>query len=460
MADNFLQVVIGAKNQSDPAFKAAIANTRKLSDEMKGVGGSFREVGRLARQFGGSDLAAAVGTIEMSVLGLQQMSAELGKSKAAMLALGTAATGGGYGLGKMLRPFMDAFGFNDPDKAEAVAETWGRVGDILNQRLALKDPALAQLKSTVKMLDELVAKSREMSLVGKWKDLLGFEGNDEIIGQLELLKRDTIDKYNQQETARLDAQEQKLKDIKFRYQTEVLGYEHEFASQRIEVRKWEADQLRLLEEYKKTNHEQYLQTVEGLEKAAAVRIALINQAEAEKQVQLELEVSARRREIMETTVKAGSEMFANLAQAARAFGKKGFEAWKAFSIAQAIVDTYKAANAAYAALAGIPIVGPALGAAAAGAAIAAGLANVAIIAQTKPAGAFHGGTDYVPQENSYLLQRGERVIQPRANEDLTRFLKEGRNVSVTVNLSGREILRYIGEASASGQLTINSRAVV
>lgn len=40
------------------------------------------------------------------------------------------------------------------------------------------------------------------------------------------------------------------------------------------------------------------------------------------------------------------------------------------------------------------------------------------------AGQFHSGTDNVPSEGSYLLQQGERVIQPKANQDLTSFLKD------------------------------------
>lgn len=51
-------------------------------------------------------------------------------------------------------------------------------------------------------------------------------------------------------------------------------------------------------------------------------------------------------------------------------------AGKAAAVASATIDTYKAANAAYSSLAGIPIVGPGLGAAAAAAAIVAGIANV------------------------------------------------------------------------------------
>ncbi|MWP63113.1 tape measure protein [Gilliamella sp. Pas-s25] len=63
---------------------------------------------------------------------------------------------------------------------------------------------------------------------------------------------------------------------------------------------------------------------------------------------------------------------------------------KAAAIAQAVINTYQAANAAYAAMAGIPYVGPALGATAAAAAIAAGMANVAAI-RSQPTGFMTGG---------------------------------------------------------------------
>lgn len=56
---------------------------------------------------------------------------------------------------------------------------------------------------------------------------------------------------------------------------------------------------------------------------------------------------------------------------------------KAQGMAQAAISSYQAANSAYSALAGIPIVGPALGAAAAAAALAYGLANVAQISGIK-----------------------------------------------------------------------------
>ena len=66
-------------------------------------------------------------------------------------------------------------------------------------------------------------------------------------------------------------------------------------------------------------------------------------------------------------------------------------AGKAFAIAKATIDTYQSAVAAYKSLAGIPVIGPALGAIAAAAAVASGIATVkkivAVQVPNAPAGA-------------------------------------------------------------------------
>jgi TP901 family phage tail tape measure protein len=59
-----------------------------------------------------------------------------------------------------------------------------------------------------------------------------------------------------------------------------------------------------------------------------------------------------------------------------------FEIGKAGAIGETIVNTYRAAQGAYAALAGIPVVGPALGVAAAASAVLVGMARVAAIRST------------------------------------------------------------------------------
>jgi hypothetical protein len=72
--------------------------------------------------------------------------------------------------------------------------------------------------------------------------------------------------------------------------------------------------------------------------------------------------------------------------------RSAFEVYKAMAIAQTIIDTYQSAQAAYKAMAGIPVIGPTLAAIAASIAIAAGMARVAAIKMQR----FGGSSSVVP----------------------------------------------------------------
>ena len=123
-----------------------------------------------------------------------------------------------------------------------------------------------------------------------------------------------------------------------------------------------------------------------------LRISQIHQEFEDRDVELVKQREAEKARIREQAVKGASDMFGNLAETAKAFGEKGFAAWKAFATAQALVNTYSSAVGAYNAMVGIPYVGPALAVAAAAAAVGAGLANVAAIQSTNPSsGYFTGG---------------------------------------------------------------------
>ncbi|MCE6393397.1 tape measure protein [Acinetobacter pittii] len=65
------------------------------------------------------------------------------------------------------------------------------------------------------------------------------------------------------------------------------------------------------------------------------------------------------------------------------------------------------------------------------AAMASVAANTASIVSNiqSVAGVFHGGKDYVPKEATYLLDKGERVVSPRQNQDLTNFLASQREMN-------------------------------
>lgn len=82
--------------------------------------------------------------------------------------------------------------------------------------------------------------------------------------------------------------------------------------------------------------------------------------------------------VADAALSTSSSLFGSLSEIA---GKES-AAGKAFAVAQATIDTFKSANSAYSAMAGIPIVGPALGIAAAAAAIASGIVNVKNILAT------------------------------------------------------------------------------
>jgi hypothetical protein len=113
-----------------------------------------------------------------------------------------------------------------------------------------------------------------------------------------------------------------------------------------------------------------------------------------------------------------SSFFGNMATITEAFGKKGFKMWRSMAIAKAMVDTYASATAAFNSLAGIPIVGPALAAAAAGAAIASGIANVKQIKNTKPPKAEAGGLTGLLTGPSHA--NGGVLIEAEGEEYITR----------------------------------------
>lgn len=97
----------------------------------------------------------------------------------------------------------------------------------------------------------------------------------------------------------------------------------------------------------------------------------------------------KKQQAMNATLDVASNLFGSMASFAKteaqndkkseADREKAMKAYKALAVTQATIDTYKAANEAYAAMASIPYVGPALGIAAAAAAIIAGIANVKAI---------------------------------------------------------------------------------
>ncbi len=205
-----------------------------------------------------------------------------------------------------------------------------------------------------------------------------------------------------------------LKELKKHYAEGSAEYEKylaiinqatiESAEKRYQDDVWPYDaQMQAVNDFFDKKHDALI--VSGMEEE---RIA---QLRADALVQIEEEKNQRQ-------LALASGFFGNMATVAEGFGKDGFMAWKRMAQAQALVDTYASAVSAFKSLAGIPIVGPALGTAAAAAAIVSGLANVKRIEATKYNKAEKGGLTGLLAGPSH--SNGGILIEAEGDEYITR----------------------------------------
>jgi tape measure domain-containing protein len=95
--------------------------------------------------------------------------------------------------------------------------------------------------------------------------------------------------------------------------------------------------------------------------------------------------------------------------------------------ANASATAMQAGLAAFASTAAIPIIGPAAapGAMTAALAVATPMAGAITAASAGMAGMAHDGIDEIPREGTWLLDKGERVVDSRTNQDLKQALNKG-----------------------------------
>ena len=180
--------------------------------------------------------------------------------------------------------------------------------------------------------------------------------------------------------------------------------------------------------------------------------------------------------------KATNQGLSDLASLRNSKSKDAFEVGKKAAIAQATINTFMSATAAYASLVGIPIVGPILATAAAAAALAAGFVQIQNInsQQFNAGGQADEGMDEVPKSmsgRSFILSGGERVLQPEANREVTeaaRTINEGgggMNATIAITINGNPdsgqisqlrdtIIDALREASERGTPIISEKGIV
>ena len=142
------------------------------------------------------------------------------------------------------------------------------------------------------------------------------------------------------------------------------------------------------------------------------------------------------------------DMYSGFSAAMTLFGQENtkamqmaFNAHKAFSIGQATVNMWTAATDAWNdptnVTTGQKIAASAL-------AVAQNMGSIANIKSTNVSGMAHDGIDNIPREGTWLLDKGERVVDQRTNGDLKDFLsaqKSGGNsqpieVNAPLNING------------------------
>jgi len=119
-------------------------------------------------------------------------------------------------------------------------------------------------------------------------------------------------------------------------------------------------------------------------------------------------------------VKGVQTTLASIQQIKTKDGSAAAKAQKAFAIADTAIKIPQAAFAAYTSLASIPIIGPALGAAAAAAAVVRGTQDIQAI-KSQPTPSYAVGTDFVPKDTLAQIHQGEGIIPAKQNQ----FLQSG-----------------------------------
>lgn len=262
-----------------------------------------------------------------------------------------------------------------------------------------------------------------------------------------------VERQNGDELAQIDATEkQKLAKLD-EYHNQHLISDTEFESARTAIqltaedqRQKEIDKRREEAARKQGKHDQYIAEIQGLN---ATELEMIDAQTAAKEAKAkeyrdrgiisEKEYATAIEEIHKQSEKKKNDVYIGAlgdmtSNLKTALGENN-ALYKAAAITQTIIETYKGAQAAFSALAPIPIVGPALGTAAAAAAIGAGMARISAIRSARE----QGGTLSAGQYSTIAERNKPEVIMPagasrvRTAQQMRQILGENAGNSSSAN---------------------------
>ncbi|WP_317811336.1 phage tail length tape measure family protein [Pseudomonas aeruginosa] len=221
----------------------------------------------------------------------------------------------------------------------------------------------------------------------------------------------------------------------------------------------ELDKIDKAEEELEKWYQTQLDLLNANREAKAELTAQWDEQELKLKQEHEEALAAIERSRQQVTMSANEQFFGNLSGLARTFFgeqsglyKAAFVAEKSYAIAKTLLNAPKTASDAYSAMAGIPVIGPALGIAAAAAAVTAQLAQVAAVKNVNLSGMAHDGIDAVPETGTWLLQKGERVTTAETSAKLDRTLDDVRS---NQSSGGAPTINLIEDRSRAGQ--VNTR---
>ena len=271
---------------------------------------------------------------------------------------------------------------------------------------------------------------------------------------------DTLQRQNQDELAAIDAQEQqKLEKLQsFRDNETITQQQYEDAKTQIAL---DADAKRneLLqkqtEEWAKNQNDadSFLEQLRAQNEGELAEIDRQNDEKIKKLDELHAKGRVKEKEyqealknIQQDTEKKKSDVYrgalGDMTDNLRTALGENNALYKAAAITQTIIDTYKGAQAAFSALAPIPIVGPALGGVAAAAAIAAGMARVGQIRSAR-----EQGGNLAAGQISTIAERGKPEVIMPAGASRVRTAEQMRQIMGDSGSGGIKSLNIINQTT-------------
>ncbi|WP_444921162.1 hypothetical protein ACJJID_01425 [Microbulbifer sp. CnH-101-G] len=191
-------------------------------------------------------------------------------------------------------------------------------------------------------------------------------------------------------------------------------------SARTELEDWYSTQLQMLEQFRSERADLNATWDEeelSLRQQYEERLTEITQANEDLRRQQQLDGYSLLMQVASDYYSGMEGEEAAYMRAALSIGGALLDEKKRNALQSVIANTQDTAMGAYNAMASIPYVGPVLGAAAAGAVYVTGG-----LAAAKITGMAHDGIDAVPEDGTWLLQKGERVTTSETSAKLDRTL--------------------------------------